>query len=63
MVPGPDQANLGRFVGQLKEFFEFQKIRGRQFFPKSEKNQDASILRADTHGPVRVLRGLIPGHC
>lgn len=50
MIPGPDQANLGRFVGQLKEFFEFQKNRGRHFFPKSEKNQEASILNADTQG-------------
>ena len=63
MVPGPDQANLGRFVGQLKEFFEFQKDRGRQFFPKSERNQDASILRDGHSRTVRVLRGLIPGHC
>ncbi len=58
MVPGPDQANLGRFVGQLKEYFEFQKSRGRQFFPKSEKNQEASILRADTHGQYESCAAL-----
>ena len=48
MVPGPDQANPGRLIGQLKELFEFQKDRGRQFFPKSKINQGSSILKEDT---------------
>jgi len=48
MTPGPDQANLGLFIGQLKETLEFQKDWGRQYFPKSEGCQATSIL---TEGP------------
>lgn len=44
MVPGPDQADLGRLVGQLKEFLEFQKDWGRHFLLKSIKNREATVL-------------------
>jgi uracil-DNA glycosylase len=43
MVPGPDQANLGRLVGQLKEYLEFQKGWGRQFLLKSAVNREAAV--------------------
>ena len=58
MVPGPDEANLGRFVGQLREYFEFQKERGRQLFPKSKRNHDVSFLRADIRGPYETRAAL-----
>jgi uracil-DNA glycosylase len=35
MIPSPDQTNRSRFIGQIKEFFEFQKEWGRSFFPKA----------------------------
>lgn len=43
---GPDQPpNNGRFVGQLKEFLEFQKNLGRSFLPRPLKFQkDMEIL-------------------
>ena len=49
MIPGLDQASLGRFVGQLKESLEFQKDWGRHFFPKSEKKQKPAVLRGSPH--------------
>ena len=58
MVPGPDQATFGRFVGQLKEFLEFQKDWGRQFFPKSLKNQEAAVLKESPHRPYESCAAL-----
>ncbi|MBI4767431.1 MAG: uracil-DNA glycosylase [Deltaproteobacteria bacterium] len=51
MVPGPDQTNPGRLVGQLQELLEFQKDWGRQFLPKSVKNQEAALPKGSLHRP------------
>jgi uracil-DNA glycosylase len=49
MIPGPDQASLGRFVGRFKESLEFQKDWGRQFFHKSGEKKETAFLKGDPH--------------
>ena len=58
MIPGLNQPHLGRFVGQLKEYLEFQKNLGRPFLP-GPKNQEPSVLRRP-HQPM-TLTGFIRG--
>jgi uracil-DNA glycosylase family 4 len=39
---GPDQSDVGQFVGQVKEFFELQKELGLKFLSQSPKSSEAS---------------------
>jgi DNA polymerase len=50
MISGPDQARVGRFIGQIKESLEFQKDWGRRFFFRPVKNQEAAFLPGDHPG-------------
>jgi uracil-DNA glycosylase family 4 len=58
MIPGPDQASVGHFVGQIKEFFEFQKEWGRRFFPKPDKFQEPLALRGSLPRPYESCEAL-----
>jgi len=58
MVAGSDQANIGQFVEQLKEFLEFQKDRGRPFLPWSKKNRETSESSNRHPGPIESLQAL-----
>ncbi len=58
MSQSPDQANLGLFIGQLREFLEFQKTWGRQYFFKSEKTQAPSSVMGKPQGPFESCSAL-----
>jgi uracil-DNA glycosylase len=58
MIPASDQAGVGRFVGQIKEFLEFQREGGRRFFPKPDRFRGPSALRGNLPRPYESCEAL-----